>query len=129
MTHEHEQPVLNLDDITPRVAFFLHNLAEDPDRYLKPDGNLGGLTTLGVIHFTPEFVKALSPTLERVKHDDEIEVLSKKYWNDIPDYDKQGTQSHSLFGQDRQLFLDFLRRNECVLTEWQEKTISTQMIF
>ena len=123
-----EQP-LNLDGINSRVAFFLHNLAESPERYLKPDAKLGGYTSLGVVNRTPELFEALTPVLKRVKEDEEIKLFADKHWRNFSEYDKQGTQSHSLFGQDRQLFLDFLKRNACVLTEWQEKTISTQMIF
>ena len=121
-----EQP-LNLDGINGRVAFFLHHLAKDPKRYLKPDEDLGGYTSLGVINHTPELFDALTPVLERVKKDKEIRRMADQYWNEILDYDKQGTLCYSLYKENRQAFLDFLEKNKCTLTERQKKTISTEM--
>lgn len=128
-----EENGLIFSDVNPKVAFFVEHLARSPKLYLVADRERGGLTQQGVESYTREIRQKVQPHLKSFQEDQTILERASRYQEARHQANPDGgTDGHSLFGEDRKEFLDFLVNNEVLDSEEDEfllRAMSTTMVF
>jgi len=112
-------------EISPKIAFLLSSMAENPEVYLRVDRDRGGLTYIGEVHYTPILRKELRPILEVIKNDPHIAELANQYKREIQDED--GTVAVSLNPWEREIFDHYLQNTGLNLSGLFQQMISTNI--
>jgi hypothetical protein len=129
MSQQEDKNQLNVDpNLNPEVAFFINHLAGVPNLYLKVDAKLGGLTYQGEDHYNKELKELVLPHIPQILAHPLISALSQEYQDSFTEDDLGGTCSYSLYDENREAFLQFLKNNEIVTNDFLLNIISTQMI-
>ena len=117
---------LKIEEVSPRVAFFIHTLFKNPQAYLRINKERYGLSDLGVRHYTEEISNVFEKHQERVLNNPQIEIKAEAYRKEAF-ANSEGTIIVPLSEEEVKSFTNFLTKNT-TLTPFLVRMVSTSII-